>query len=111
MKATVVAVPPISSAAVDRVTLHVNNVASLTAEVFDELMAPAIEAKEAKLAKVKSRVLKRVLVNMVKTEMLNAPSASVVAGSSSSSGRVLLTHFVDVMISCAARLDVPVIDM
>lgn len=99
-----------TSSTIDRVTMHVNNVATLTGEVFDEVMAPAIEAREVKLAKVKSGLLKRLLVKMVKTELLNT-SANVVASNGGDDGRVLLTHFVDAMVSCAARLDVPVFDM
>lgn len=100
-----------ASSATNRLTTHVNNVATLTAQVFDELMAPAVEAKEMRMAKVKSGVLKRVLVKMVTNELLNAPASSVVVSNGGDDGRVLLTHFVDVMLSCAVRLDVPVFDM
>lgn len=73
-------------------TTHINNVEMLAAQVFDEVIVPAIEAREWCRVRLKIGIMKRLAMQSIKTELVTHADLQ--------SSSVSLARVSDVLLSC-----------
>lgn len=57
-------------------TTHINNVEALASDMFDELIAPVVAAKEQTLTKLRMATMKRMVTKLAKAELMSHDTAS-----------------------------------
>lgn len=77
----------------EEVTTHVNNVEMLAAQVFDEVIAPAIAAREWSIVRIRVGLLKRLAIQSVKSQFVALRSTSNIG----------LARVADVLFSCVTN--------